>query len=828
MNTELVRMGVPHHFRGIVWQLLCNAYNSPLKAKYAEYLKMHSTCERVIRRDIARTYPEHEFFKEKDGPGQETLFNVMKAYSLHDKEVGYCQGSAFIVGLLLMQMPEEEAFSVLVKLMQDYRLRELFKPSMAELGVCMFQFECLVQELLPDLFQHFMTQSFHTSMYASSWFLTLFATCLPLPLACRVMDVFISEGMEVVFRIGIATLQLNYDMLIHMDLEQMLRLLQKEAPKLHAEEPDLLIQTAFQVKINPKKMKKLEKEYLVIKTKENEDQIEMRRLRTENNLLKQKLDILEKENEAIADKLIQGQLLRAQEAEDYYSVKKELDEVLGQNRELKKSYEGAQTVISELRNKTMERIQKAQTRVKDLVRRAKSGANSTVLDKEAEAIIVALQEELIAVRLREAETTESLKELTEKIQDLEEANRRAKEDPNHSVEAMQDELIAVKLREAEANSALKELKQKVNDLEGQWQKQLQRASSNRKQGAAKPTIQTLTEELMSVRLREAEAVAELKEVRQRVMELQTQNQMTSNQMRRIEEERLQLKTELETSAKQKEDLQNSQRANEVNFSSKGLGQKNSPRDRDPRFIRQQAIYIVHPSRSLNLIRSSFFLAPKKPNPWRPILNLKPLNKLYFATKRFRMETLASIIPTLVEGMWAISIDLKDAYLHVPIHPLYQRFLAFRYRGVVYTFRALPFGLATAPRVFTRGLTLGNSEDQVSRDTEFSQEEQINLRLRETETKATVLELKQRIAGLEIKNQELLTKTTLSDSEASQNVQEMQNKIQELHREVSHLKGTMKEPAGEAEMISKEDEDNQEEPQGIDLSVLDSDDDLDKS
>lgn len=42
-------------------------------------------------------------------------------------------------------MPEEEVFCVLVKLMQDYRLRELFKPSMAELGVCMFQFECLVQ-----------------------------------------------------------------------------------------------------------------------------------------------------------------------------------------------------------------------------------------------------------------------------------------------------------------------------------------------------------------------------------------------------------------------------------------------------------------------------------------------------------------------------------------------------------------------------------------------------------------------------------------------------------------------------------------------------------
>lgn len=87
--------------------------NKDNQCKYSIYLKLQ-----VIRRDIARTYPEHEFFKEKDGLGQESLFNVMKAYSLHDREVGYCQGSAFIVGLLLMQMPEEEAFAVVVKLMQ--------------------------------------------------------------------------------------------------------------------------------------------------------------------------------------------------------------------------------------------------------------------------------------------------------------------------------------------------------------------------------------------------------------------------------------------------------------------------------------------------------------------------------------------------------------------------------------------------------------------------------------------------------------------------------------------------------------------------------------
>lgn len=101
---ELVRQGIPHHFRGIVWQLMCGAHESPAKKQFAEYIKCTSACERIIRRDIARTYPEHDFFKEKNGMGQESLFNVMKAYSLYDREVGYCQGSGFIVGLLLMQV----------------------------------------------------------------------------------------------------------------------------------------------------------------------------------------------------------------------------------------------------------------------------------------------------------------------------------------------------------------------------------------------------------------------------------------------------------------------------------------------------------------------------------------------------------------------------------------------------------------------------------------------------------------------------------------------------------------------------------------------------
>lgn len=138
---------MPPKLRGLVWQMLCNVYNNrtTLGEKYVQLLRESSPCEKIIKRDIPRTFPEHEYFRDKGSPGQEGLFNVMKAYSVFDAEVGYCQGSAFVVGLLLLNMPEEDAFAVFQSLMYDYRLREMFKPTMAELGLCIYQLECMVQ-----------------------------------------------------------------------------------------------------------------------------------------------------------------------------------------------------------------------------------------------------------------------------------------------------------------------------------------------------------------------------------------------------------------------------------------------------------------------------------------------------------------------------------------------------------------------------------------------------------------------------------------------------------------------------------------------------------
>ncbi|XP_030636229.1 EVI5-like protein [Chanos chanos] len=504
---ELIRKGIPHHFRAIVWQLLANATDMPVKNQYSELLKMSSPCEKLIRRDIARTYPEHEFFKGQDSLGQEVLFNVMKAYSLVDREVGYCQGSAFIVGLLLMQMPEEEAFCVFVRLMQEYRLRELFKPSMAELGLCIYQFEYLLQEQLPELNVHFRSQSFHTSMYASSWFLTLFLTFLPLPIATRIFDIFMYEGLEIIFRVGMAILQYNQTDLIQLDMEGMSQHFQKVIPHQFDSCPDKLILRAYQVKYNPKKMKKLEKEYTTIKNKEMEEQIEIKRLRTENRLLKQRIETLEKESAALADRLIQGQVTRAQEAEENYVIKRELAVVRQQCTTASESLQRAQDTIRELQQ-----------------------------HQYTEQFVSGLQTQLEESRLREAELLSALKEMQDKVLELEKRSSSLPDETN--VAQLQEELKQMKLREMETLRSFREMQETVTELNQRWQHHVSRGGGGGhwKESPKKNAVNELQDKLMGVRLREAQSQAELREVKLKALQLESQNQIQSKLLSRHEQE----------------------------------------------------------------------------------------------------------------------------------------------------------------------------------------------------------------------------------------------------------------------------------------------------
>ena len=97
--------------------------------------------------------------------------------------------------------------------------------------------------------------------------------------------------------------------------------------------------------------------------------------------------------------------------------------------------------------------------------------------------------------------------------------------------------------------------------------------------------------------------------------------------------------------------------------------------------------------------SRLFLVPKPHQRWRPVIDLSRLNT-FLHVEKFKMETPESIRTSLVPGEWVLSIDLSDAYLHIPIHPNSRKYQRFCYKAQVFQFTSLPFGLATAPQVFT--------------------------------------------------------------------------------------------------------------------------------
>ncbi len=98
--------------------------------------------------------------------------------------------------------------------------------------------------------------------------------------------------------------------------------------------------------------------------------------------------------------------------------------------------------------------------------------------------------------------------------------------------------------------------------------------------------------------------------------------------------------------------------------------------------------------------SRYFLVPKRDGGLRPILDLRRLNFSLYKGK-FKMLTIKTIMSQVQEGDWFVPIDLKDAYFHIQVVQRHRRFLRFAFGGKAYQYKVLPFGLALAPRTFTK-------------------------------------------------------------------------------------------------------------------------------
>ncbi|KAF5341603.1 hypothetical protein D9758_014082 [Tetrapyrgos nigripes] len=162
-----------------------------------------------IEKDVGRTMPLNVFFGG-DGAGVEKLRRVLRAYSRRNPAVGYCQGMNLVTStLLLVHADEEEAFWVLAAIVERLLPEDFFSPTLLPSRACPLVLLDYVREYLPKLYTHLINLGVDLPAICFSWFLSLFTDCLPVETLFRVWDVFLVDGLDVLFRVALAILRSN-------------------------------------------------------------------------------------------------------------------------------------------------------------------------------------------------------------------------------------------------------------------------------------------------------------------------------------------------------------------------------------------------------------------------------------------------------------------------------------------------------------------------------------------------------------------------------------------------------------------------------------------
>lgn len=258
---ERVRKGIPDRCRGRAWGLIAGVESRRQMVKEVRYFEkmvergMHPQTKSaqeyidVIERDLSRTFPHHEWFMEKGKKGQAALRNVLVALAVQFPDVGYCQGMGFIAAMLLIYMSEEEAFWMMVVLLERYGLCDMFRPGFPLLKHCFSKLEMLMERALPRVAKHLQTIDVHPSLYSSQWFITVFTSSLSFGALLRIWDVFLLEGWKMVYRVVLAILKNSEVMLSHAPFEVVLMSIKGMTEDERMTDPQAVIRLAISMKV---------------------------------------------------------------------------------------------------------------------------------------------------------------------------------------------------------------------------------------------------------------------------------------------------------------------------------------------------------------------------------------------------------------------------------------------------------------------------------------------------------------------------------------------------------------------------------------------------
>ncbi|OJJ64410.1 hypothetical protein ASPSYDRAFT_84421 [Aspergillus sydowii CBS 593.65] len=389
--------------------------------------------EKTIRRDLgARTSYSRYFVSQGN---QESLFGLCKAYALYDEAVGYAQGMNFIAMPLLFNMDEAEAFTLMVKLMNQYGLREMFIQDMPGLHRSLFIFERFLEDLEPALYCHLRRRGVHPQLYATQWFLTLFAYRFPLQLVLRIYDLILEEGLETtILKFALAIMRRNTDALLAMkDMVPLTTFLKDRLFDVYIDKQpspssilesgffgssgasdkeiyraDIMVQDACDILLDPVAISAYTAEWEEKERLEKEREAELSHLKYTVSTQSARIRLLEEQTEA-SDKE------HVQLASEVVHLKVENEELSDMNDALKMQVKELKVVVDK---QPAEVEQKLQTEMDRIMKRnlEVQNENRAMVEQMAE-----MEKELVTAKLSHAEIHEQYENQKQKWNDLRKA-----------------------------------------------------------------------------------------------------------------------------------------------------------------------------------------------------------------------------------------------------------------------------------------------------------------------------------------------------------------------------------------------------------------------
>ncbi|XP_054626155.1 USP6 N-terminal-like protein isoform X2 [Dunckerocampus dactyliophorus] len=244
-----VYKGIPLQLRGRAWALMLDVEktkkdNEGKYEKMKEQAKLYSSEVKQIDLDINRTFRNHIMFMDRFGVKQQSLFNILSAYSAYNTEVSYCQGMSQIAALLLMFMNEEEAFWALTLLLTNrkHAMHGFFVPGFPKLQRFQAHHDQIISKLIPKLKKHLDKEQMSAGIYTPKWFMQCFIDRTPFTLTLRLWDVFILEGEKLLSAMSYTILKIHKKRLLKMSLDELREFLQERIAQTFFSSDDVVME----------------------------------------------------------------------------------------------------------------------------------------------------------------------------------------------------------------------------------------------------------------------------------------------------------------------------------------------------------------------------------------------------------------------------------------------------------------------------------------------------------------------------------------------------------------------------------------------------------